>query len=1188
MATPGRRASSPGPGSGGGAGGPPGTIEVLLAIWERVLDRTGVGPGDDFFALGGDQFGASRALELVEDAFGVCLDVATMLRSPSAGALTAVVDQAVASGSTAERAGTGGVAPVAPSQEGMLWHEYFVPGSQNLPPLVRRYQGALDLGALERALAEIVRRHEPLRSTFELRRGRPVQRVAAAGPRRLEVHDLGGLDAAAQDDEMAGLLAAAGRPFDLARGPLFDPSVVRLGPRDHLVVLRVHHAVFDDWSVGVFRRELMSLYAAFASGAPSPLPEPGTSFGAFARGQRRRLAGPVGTAQLAWWRQELAGAPWCLQLPVDDPDRPEGVPQPSAVPVTLALDPGLCRRIRALARRERTTPFMTVLAAFAVLAQRHSGQSDLLAATVVANRNRTELESLIGCFTKKVLVRLRLHGDPTFAELLARVRASLVGALAHQDLAFETVLQQVIGPGAARHGLVPYPAVMFQGVAPPAEEVVLPGLVTSGFDTSATTARAHFASGEDAAAPTPAPPWGGGLYSNTFLILSMLEDPAEPGGAPGAGITLSARGAFHHPSVVALLDRLATLLAEVVDHPASPLSARGPGPEPDRSAPPPDDASLLGLFEAQVARTPGATAVGGAGQQLTYARLDADADALAARLASLGVRPGMLVGICLEPSPQAVVAVLAVWKAGAGYVALHPEDTDRHLIFVVEDSGISVVLTRAHLRRDVVERRARLVAMDPAVIRVVGGGGGPPAHVPAAARDAADPAGVATVFYGSGPSEVERGVVVAHASVLRLVAALRDAVLGPGPQRRVCLSAPPTDDAFLRQLAAVLAGHPVEVAGPATVLPAPILDLVAAGRVDVVDCTGPEWARLAAEGLAEALERRLAVPGVAPATLVVGSRGRAPAAGELPELRGAHKVAVHHLFGPPESGFGAALGPLPSPGRRATIGRPLRGVRAVVLGADGHPVPDRVVGELYLVGAGLARGYHAAPDWTEARFPDGAGTDDPGEGGAGPGRAGTERYRTGWLARLLPDGSVELQGASEDSLVLGGFRLDRARMQAAMGTCPGVRSVRVAVGTRSGGAPEISARVVPAGGDPPSLGALRAALWAEEPGYAWPAATVLTGPGTEDGGGAAPGHPGAPSAGAVYAPTAVEGLLSSLWAEALGVDRVDPATNYWQVFSFLDVVRRAREEGIGISGGQVTRNRTIAALAADVGALRPR
>ncbi|MDP9020665.1 MAG: condensation domain-containing protein, partial [Actinomycetota bacterium] len=535
--------------------GDPDVQETIAAIWQRVLGREEVIAGDDFFELGGDELGAVRVRALIRDAFGVAPPVSTMLDGPTVGEQSSVVDRL----RTAARGADASVAPVAFSQEGMLWHEQFAPGCQNLPPLARRYQGPLDVGALRRALSEVVRRHEPLRTTFELRDGRPVQVITVPAAFSLPVRDLTALAADEQAAELDRALAEATRPFDLVAGPLFEATLYRLGEDHHVLVVRTHHSVYDDWSVGVFRRELSALYTAFLTGAGSPLEDLPVSFAQFVRAQRRRLAGEEGTRQLSYWKRRLQGAPLALQLPIGDPDRPPGRPEPSAAPVAVVLSPELHAGVRDLARRKRATPFMILLAAFQVLLHRWTGCDDLLLSSVVANRNRRELEGLIGCFSKKIVLRLASPGDATFSEVLAGARGVLLEALANQDLPFETVVQEALGPSAAEHGLVPYPVVMFQGVAPPPAEVTLPGLASSGLHTSATTRRLHFAAGDDGRSPEEPLAWGAGLYSGTFLIVSVVEDDDE--------LSLVARGAFHRPAVEQLLAGFRTLLADAVAHP---------------------------------------------------------------------------------------------------------------------------------------------------------------------------------------------------------------------------------------------------------------------------------------------------------------------------------------------------------------------------------------------------------------------------------------------------------------------------------------------------------------------------------------------------------------------------------------------------------------------------------------------
>ncbi|CAN5218639.1 hypothetical protein BH24ACT1_BH24ACT1_12780 [soil metagenome] len=1021
--------------------------------------------------------------------------------------------------------------PVAFSQEGMLWHEVFAPGSQNLPPLVRRYRGTLDVAALERALAEIVRRHEPLRTTFEVRGGRPVQIVSPPGELRLPVLDLAGLDPGAQDVEVATLLAAVARPFDLVEGPMFEASLVRLSDADHLVVLRVHHSVYDDWSVSVFRRELSVLYRAFAAGEPSPLADLPISFSDFSRRQHRRLAGPQGAAELDWWKEHLAGAPLSLQLPIDDPDRPPGAPQDSAEPVSVDLGPELSAQLRALARRERTTLFMTMLGAFEVLLHRYTGQSELLAASVVANRNRPELEAMVGCFTKKVLVRLDGTGDPTFVELLPRVRTAVVGALAHQDLPFETVLQGALGSAAAVHGLVPQVAVMFQGVTPQSEEVVLPGLETSGYDTSATTTRTHFSAGEDGGGQADAVPWGAGLYLGTFLILSVIEEVDR--------VSLAARGAFHRPSVQRLLATFETLLADIVAHPTKRISELRLLSDDDRAELVPGHGAAAAplkraqeVFEDQVAQHPARPAVVEGAGHLTYAELDARAEALSRRLGERGVPSGALVGVYAGCSVASVVAVLAVWKAGAGYVALDPLDSDARLAAVMGAASLKVVVTDRRLRPGPALAGLTVVAVDEA------------AEERSAAPVGAtvipkpeDPEAVALVVYGSGSPAPAGGVVIGHRGVVNLASGLEAAVFKVSDDSRsptglrVCLSAGPTDNAFLRQIMALLNGHTLHLADGL----GEVVSGVLGGDIDVIDCSPRDLRELVATGLAPALEARVA-DGPTPA-VVVGSAS--PIDFETWRvLRSLPAVKAHHLYGPPECGFGVAVVSVSVADQRLVLGPLLGDGMAVVLDPQGAPSPERVSGELVVEGP--------------------ATSDRP--------------FRTGQLARPLPDGKVELLGNTADVVDLRGFRIDRARIAGALQRCPGVAEVDVVVRQADDGEPHLVARVVLAeGAEAPSLARLQVELWAQLPGYAWPAAVeVAANPAPRE-------------------EELAEGrVLASLWAGPQGVEHIETSSNYWQSFSFLEVVSRTREVGVTVSDQDVARNRIIATLAAAWAAERSR
>lgn len=551
-------------------------------------------------------------------------------------------------------------APAGFAQEGMLWYEEMQPGVFTMTPFVRRMRGDLDVAALERTLAEIVRRHEPFRTTFQLSGGRPVQVLGEPGL-RLPVVDLAHLPVAERHAEARRAVAeAATRPLDPATHPPFRASLLRLAGDDHLLVCAVNHVGLDDWSMGVFRRELGTLYASFAAGEPSPLPEPPLAYSEFCRGQHRALTGEEGDRQRSYWRRRLAGAPLTLQLPIGDPGLPEGALQPPGGPLSFVVGPELTARLRALARQERTTGFMAMLAAFSALVTRYTGHDEVLVSTVVAGRNKTELEGMIGCFAKKLVVRASVAGNPTFRQLLAQVRTTLLEALAHPDLPYESVLQHALGEDASAHGLVPSVNLLFQGVAAPRARFRLPGLEPEPFDEDPPSPRPHFVSarspGGDEEGRSRA--WGDGLYAGTFLAVILVEAEDR--------MTFTVRGAFHPPTVERLLGHFQVLLEDAVANPdravpdlalfgereRAELGERTHGPVLQ-----PEGATLAEALAVHARRSPERLAVVSPGGSLTFAELGRRASAPPARVTGDS-------GLPPEAWLDAVVDVLSAWRAG--------------------------------------------------------------------------------------------------------------------------------------------------------------------------------------------------------------------------------------------------------------------------------------------------------------------------------------------------------------------------------------------------------------------------------------------------------------------------------------------------------------------------------------------
>ncbi|MDP8928720.1 MAG: AMP-binding protein [Actinomycetota bacterium] len=644
----------------------------------------------------------------------------------------------------------------------------------------------------------------------------------------------------------------------------------------------------------------------------------------------------------------------------------------------------------------------------------------------------------------------------------------------------------------------------------------------------------------------------------------------------GEELSCIARGVFHSSAVRQLMDSFQTLLADVAADPTRNVSelatldgqTRTEVLRRGRGAVEPLVAETLpAALGAQVRRAPDELAVRTRAASLTYAELDARSNRLALRLQALGIEPGARVGVSLESSADVVVAVFAAWKVGAAWVGLDARDADDRLAWIVRDASIEVIV--GDESRGGLARHARVVA--PAA--------GDHRAATASPAAAIGPDDVAVVYYGSGPSAIPHGIVLCHRSLLNLLAGLRRDVHrwpgGAGPTRRVCLSSPPTQDGFLRQLAALLDGHPLYVTdAPLRADPSGTVTLLAAGEIDLLDCTPAELEALLTAGLKEALAKR---DGAIGPVLVLGTRA-APSPELWRAFRDLTALRGHVLYGPPECAFGATSRTTAGAPARPGVGRPMANVSSHVLDARGQAVPSRAVGELHLGGPSLFRDYLGDPKRSRERFIESAL-----ESGSG------RLYRTGQRARALPDGHVELLGPEDAEPGLRGFRIEPARLRSALDGCPGVRDVTVAVRSGDRGEPRLVAYVV-ADGQPPTLAQLRAFLWSRLPGYACPSEIVVVPHLLPQGDGelatgfvptAAPGHlPGKISP--------EQSVLTSLWAEVLGVERVGPEENYWQAFSFLEVLERARKVGLPVAGEQVTRNRTIEMLAADLAARRGR
>ncbi|MEA2695279.1 MAG: hypothetical protein QOJ16_4666, partial [Acidobacteriota bacterium] len=1118
--------------------------ERLAAIFGEVLGVERVGALDDFFALGGHSLKATQVLSRVRAALGVELTVRDLYDHPTVATLARRAEAARQAGTSAvgeiQPGPRSGEIPLSYAQQELWFIERWVPGTPAYnTPMEVVLTGPLDAAALGRALAEVVRRHEVLRTVYPDLSGRPVQRIlpAAAVSRLLGAIDLAGLpDGGAV---AAGLAAEEGRrPFDLERGPVLRTLLLRLRPAEHRLLLLLHHIVSDDWTLSLLLSELAALYRAFAAGQPSPLPEPRLQYADFALWQHGFLAGPVREELLGYWRERLASAPTVLELPADRP-RPAGLSFAGSR-LSEALPAGLVERLGALARAQDASLFMVLLAGWSALLGRYAGQDDLLVGVPSANRNRVELESLAGLFVHTLVLRAEFAGEPSGAALVAQLREATLGAYAHQDLPFQKLvdaLQPARDP--SRHPLVQVFFVFGNAPRPPRE--LAPGVGLAVREVEAGVAK---------------------------VDLSLYVQEEEQG---GLGLQWEYPTAlFDRATVERFHGHFRTLLeglAAAPDTPVSALPLLAPAERRQlelwnaesarRPAAAGPDETLAGLFAAQAARTPRATALVVGLERLTYADLAARADRLARRLAARGVGPEVGVALFLPRTADLVVAMLATLSAGGFYVPLDPAYPAERLGFLFADSGARVLVTAQGLAERVPAGAAERLYVD----------------LPdsADAGDAASveplPANLAYLIYTSGSTGRPKAVGITHWSAALLVRWAQE--MFSAEERAAVLAA--TSIAFDLSVFEIF----LPLASGGTVILADnvlaLAEMPARAEVTLVN-TVPS-------GLSELL-RLGALP---PSVRTVNLAGEALTRSLADQVYARPEVErLYNLYGPSEDTTYSTYSLVERESRRApTIGRPIAGTSAHVLGMGLEPLPVGVPGELHLGGAGLARGYLGRPELTAERFVPDPFAEAPG----------ARLYRTGDLARRRSAGELDFLGRLDHQVKVRGFRIELGEIEAALAACPGVAAAAVLARRDDGRAPRLVAYVAPA---ELSVSTLRSALAESLPDYMVPAAWVflaalpLNPNGKVDRRALPAPAPERPALDSAYvAPRGrVEEILTEVWAEVLRLPRVGIEDNFFALggdsILTIQVVARCRERGVEVAPQQIFRHQTVAALAAAV------
>ncbi|WP_437656313.1 non-ribosomal peptide synthase/polyketide synthase [Sorangium sp. So ce1182] len=1124
------------------------TEERLAALWREVLRVRRVQADDSFFGAGGDSLKAAQLLSRLDEAFGVRMEMRGLFEAPSLRALAARVDElrqrgARAEQSTIARARRDARMPLSFAEQRLwfLWQmepdspAYNIAGSARLA-------GDLDVEALRRTFEALVARHETLRTRFPQDDGQPYRAIDEAHPVELPVVDLSATPGSEADREERARLVAqeeACAPFDLARGPVLRVRLVKLAGRDHRLLVTMHHIVSDGWSMNVMMDEIGTLYEAYSRGLEPALPALTIDYADYAVWQRAWLSRGEIARQLEYWKQQLGAEQPVLELPTSRP-RP-ATPSYSAGTSDFEVGEALTRQLSQIARENGATLFMVCLAAFKVLLYRYSGQRDVRVGVPVANRNRVEIERLIGFFVNTQVLRTALDGNPSFRELLGRVKEAALGAEANQDLPFERLVDALRPERRLTHS--PLFQVMFSW-------------------RPEVGAERHAISGLEV---IPAPPTD--AVAKFDLTLHLTETRA---GLRGSFVY---RADLFDPRLVAgMQEGLLLLLRELggkIDRPVAALDwveererarvvagfNRTGAPYPQRG--------VHAWIHAHAVSSPEAMAVRFEDSALSYAELERRASQLARWLRAQGVAPEGRVGLYVGRSLDFVVGLYAVLKCGAAYVPLDPKLPGARLRGMVEDSGAQLVLGRSEARDALSQLGARPVFLDdPEILATPGDAIGASVH----------PDSAAYVIYTSGSTGRPKGVVVTHRGVSNYVQGVLDRMSLPEGASLAMVSTVAADLGNTVLFGALCSGRSLHLISEDRALdPDAMAEYMHAHGVHALKIAPSHLA-----GLLQAAQPARVLPRH---TLIVGGEATSWELVSEVQRLGACRLLNH--YGPTETTVGvlthlhAPEGPRPAT-VALPLGKPLPNSQVYILNRDLQPMPVGVPGEIFIGGEGVARGYLNRPDLTAERF-----IPDP------YGEPGARLYRTGDQARYLEDGTIEFLGRIDEQIKLRGYRIELGEIRAELRAAPGVSDAHVLVNGGQAGNARLVAYVIAAGEGRDSE-ALRAWLSARLPDYMVPSDYVwmdsfpVTANGKLDRK-ALPEPVRAEAAALVLPRTEVEEKLAAVWREALKLERVGVHDNFFALggdsILTLQVVARARKVGISLTPKQLFAHQTIAEAA---------
>ncbi len=1102
--------------------------EVLADIWSQVLNVEHVGVHDNFFELGGHSLLITRIVSRLNQEFHIEISLQTLFEHPTIAGLAHCLASAQERTASLQIALLRAVPrdrpiPLSFSQQQFWFMSQLVPDSPlyNVPT-VFHIAGKLDVTVLERCLNEMVRRHEALRTVFEQADDRPIQVTLPFQPIRLEVIDLRPPETECPLQMQSLMRQRARQPFDLRHGPLLRATLFQLADHDYQLLLDIHHIATDGWSTGVIMAELKVLYGAMVKGEAPSLPDLPIQYADFTCWQQQVLRGDALEKHVAYWKSLFADQIPVMALPTDRP-RPAAQSHQGAK-LVFPISAALLDALAGLGQQHNSSLFMVMLAAFQMLLYHYTGQTDMVVATAMANRSQPELEDLVGAFVNTLPIRADLSGDPTFGELVQRVRQRALEAYAHQDLPIEKIVEALNLERTLSYN--PLFQVMFDIQNLNAQPIQLSDL-SIGFVEEVDTGTAK-----------------------SDLIFS-LEFPEQ---GPVIFIEYNT-DILDMATVRRMVGHFQTLLEGVVANPGQRLSERLLLTEQERhqllvewnttQSQYPQDVCVHERFEAQVSRAADAVALVFADQALTYGELDRRANQLAHYLQSLGVGPEAFVGVCMERSLEMLIALLGILKAGGAYVPLDPAYPTERLAFMLEDARPSALLTQERLLAHLPEYHAHVVCLDADWMSIARS-----SETDLTRAVGADNA--AYMIYTSGSTGRPKGVMISHRALVQyILGAIDHFVLTP--QDRVLQFASISFDAAAEEI------YPCLLTGAALVLRtdamldsiATFMRACAAEDITLLDLPTAYWHSLAAE---------VATIDWPPSVRLVIIGGEQARPEWLPawHTHVPSHVRLINTYGPTEATIVATTCDLAGVGRSnridTAIGRPVANVQVYLLNSHLQPVPIGVLGELYIGGGALARGYLNRPELTAEKF-----IPNPfrGESGADTSGEDLRLYKTGDLARYLPDGNIEFLGRVDHQVKIRGFRIELGEIEAALKQHPKVREAVVVARSADRGRSDkqLAAYIVARTSEPLDTRELRDWLKEKLPAYTLPAAFVmlqslpLTLSGKIDRRALpAPDWNTASARKTCVLPrTPIEQALASIWIEVLGIKQISIHDNFFEL-----------------------------------------